>query len=126
MMNLIWVGIGGALGAISRYKLTEWINSLTPGLFPFGTLTVNVLGSFILGFIIGMVHQGNLQEPMRLAIATGFLGALTTFSTFSMETIELFKGGLAMQGFINIGMNVVFSLLASASAYWLSTQVFAK
>jgi CrcB protein len=120
MVNLLWIGLGGALGAMSRYKVTTWIESFIPSIMPYGTLTVNVFGSFFLGLVIGFVQTGNLQEPMRLAIATGFLGALTTFSTFSMETVELFKTGLFLQAFINVFLNVSLSVSAAALAYWVS------
>lgn len=120
MIQLLWIGLGGAFGAISRYKLTVWVESMIPGVLPYGTLTVNVVGSFVLGLVVGLVQTGNLQEPMRLAIATGFLGALTTFSTFSMETVELLKTGLMLQAFANIILNVLLSVSASALAYWIS------
>ena len=80
--------LGGGLGAISRFLLTEYINNIS-GLFPFGTLSVNVLGCFVIGCIAG--YFASKSSPMYFFFVIGFLGSFTTMSAFSIQTIELFN-----------------------------------
>ena len=77
------VGIGGAIGAVLRYMIGEWL----PGGFPWGTLTVNLLGSLLLGIIVGM----SLSAEMGLLLGTGLMGAFTTMSAYSIDLVELFE-----------------------------------
>lgn len=83
--SVFYVGIGGALGAISRFMLSTWFN--TKEGFPFGTLCANALGCFLLGFL-GTYLSNRMSPEWKLVVSTGFLGALTTFSTFSFETMQ--------------------------------------
>ncbi|MBM7651036.1 fluoride efflux transporter CrcB [Neobacillus cucumis] len=85
IFNIAWVAIGGFFGAISRFGLSTLIKGKYPTTFPFATLLINLLGSFLLGIIVG----GNLGNSLRLLLGTGFMGAFTTFSTFKLETIQL-------------------------------------
>ncbi|MGV3466069.1 MAG: fluoride efflux transporter CrcB [Heyndrickxia sp.] len=85
MINIALVAIGGFFGAISRFSLSNLIKSKTSSTFPFATLTVNLVGSFLLGIIIG----ANLANTWGLLLGTGFMGAFTTFSTFKLENIIL-------------------------------------
>lgn len=85
MLNVFLVGIGGFLGAISRYSVSQFINSRFSFRIPFATLFINLLGSFLLGFIIGLGITGS----WLLLIGTGYMGAFTTFSTFKLEGIQL-------------------------------------
>lgn len=92
-MGLLFIGIGGALGAISRFLVSRLMNTLLPlSLVPWGTILVNVLGAFILGFML-TAHQVKFQfSPNFILLAgTGFLGAFTTFSTFSFEAFQLLR-----------------------------------
>ena len=82
---LALVGVGGAIGAVLRYMIGEWI----PDGFPWGTLTVNLLGSLILGIIVGM----SLSAEMGLLLGTGIMGAFTTMSAYSVDLVELFENG---------------------------------
>lgn len=100
MDSLFFVGIGGFIGAIMRYLMTLWINAIAIprwGIFPFGTLAVNVLGSFGLAiFGVWFGSRVGLSPNVRLLIGTGFFGAFTTFSTFANESFTMFeKGGLS-------------------------------
>jgi len=105
--------LGGGLGAIARYMLSTSINEKLASNFPYGTLIVNVIGSFLMGFLaMWLVEKLGLNPLLRLAIFVGFLGAFTTFSTFSMETLHLFEEGLAGRALLNMLVNVVLSVLA--------------
>lgn len=79
------VGIGGFFGAVARFTLSKWMNKPHYSRFPIGTLTVNLLGSFLLGMIVG----GQWHHALSLSLGTGFMGAFTTFSTFKLENIQL-------------------------------------
>lgn len=92
-MLLVWIAIGGAAGALARYGLAGWVHDLAGAAFPWGTLAVNALGSFLLGLIVRYLEAIAATPELRGALAIGFLGAFTTFSTFSYETIGLLQGG---------------------------------
>ena len=116
MARIIGIGLGGFLGAISRYLITNKVENLFQGTFPYGTLTVNLLGCFLLGFIFTLTLNHELINPqLRIAITTGFLGALTTFSTFSYETIALLREESLLLAFTNI----LISLLPGLVMVWL-------
>lgn len=109
--------LGGSLGALMRYLVSTAVNEkFTESLglsFPFGTLLVNVLGSFVMGFLaMWLADNFDLNPTLRLAIFVGFLGAFTTFSTFSMETLNLFEAGLPLRALLNMFINVSFTVLA--------------
>jgi CrcB protein len=83
------IGTGSFIGGVSRYLLSQLIQNKTLMAFPFGTLTVNLLGCLLIGIVFGLAEKGNLSPEMRLFFATGILGGFTTFSAFSSETIVL-------------------------------------
>lgn len=91
LQSIIAVGIGGFVGSIFRYLISHYINISTHSTFPFGTLTVNVVGSFLIGIIIAAALEGDLNKSMRLLLATGFCGGFTTFSSFSYEFFSLLQ-----------------------------------
>lgn len=117
---LLSIGMGGFIGAILRFTLSNWINGLTSSPFPFGTLGVNVLGSFMIGFLVLYSQQINLSIYQKTLLITGLLGALTTFSTFSLETVLLMQQEL----YIKAISNVVLNLLLSIGATFLGLLVF--
>jgi CrcB protein len=92
-MELVLIATGGALGAVSRYWMSGWVAAATDGSFPWGTLTVNVVGSFFLGFVLVLLDTMLDSTPVRALVAVGFLGAFTTFSTFSYEALALIQDG---------------------------------
>lgn len=105
--------LGGAMGALTRFIVSEKITEKLDSSFPYGTLTVNVLGSFVMGFLaIVLVERMGLDPLLRLGIFVGFLGAFTTFSTFSMETLNLFEQGMHFKAVVNMFVSVSFSVLA--------------
>ncbi len=112
-MEFLIVAIGGALGALSRYLTVTTVAKVFGTAFPYGTLVVNTLGSFILVFFVILTIEKLTIDPIwRLFFAVGFLGSFTTFSSFSYETIALFQDGEYFKGITNILLNNVFSLSA--------------
>lgn len=111
-MQIIYIGIGGFLGAISRFLLAKFINNYFTS-FPLGTLIVNVSGSFLLGFIIYSVLDGrNVSSEIRDFSTIGFLGAYTTMSTFAYESFRLGELSEYIYFGLNIFLNVFLCLLA--------------
>ena len=105
--------LGGGLGALTRFLVSGAVNEKFGNSFPYGTLTVNVVGSFLIGFLaMWLVERMGLDPLLRLAIFVGFLGAFTTFSTFSLETLNLFEQGQNIRALINMFISVSFSVLA--------------
>jgi len=125
MINLgifIAVGMGGFLGAIFRFTISGWIQKSSASLFPFGTLGVNILGSFIIGFMFLYFQHINLSIHQKAMFVTGLLGALTTFSTFSWETLFMMQEGLWGRALSNIGLNIFLCL----GATFLGMIIFKK
>ncbi len=111
--QILVIMLGGSLGALMRYIVSSSITAKLGSSFPYGTITVNVLGSFIMGFLaMFLVEKMGLDPLIRLGVFVGFLGAFTTFSTFSMDTLNLFEQGESMHALVNILMSVFFSVLA--------------
>ncbi|MDH4099223.1 MAG: fluoride efflux transporter CrcB [Nitrospirota bacterium] len=114
MQLLFYIGLFGFVGAISRYLLSGWVYGVMGTRFPYGTLTVNVVGSLLLGFLFKLTSERVIMEAdLRTAITVGFLGAFTTFSTFSLETLRLMEEGSWSLAGLNIVANVVVCLVAA-------------
>lgn len=119
MEKLVLIGLGGGMGAILRYVVTMASKRIDPT-WTLGTLTVNIVGCFFIGFL-GALFSGAvpLREEWRLAIVVGFLGGLTTFSTFGWESLQLFRSGSYGLALLNIGLSNVFGL----AAVWLGFRL---
>ena len=109
---LLAVGAGGFMGAILRFLISGWVQKLSPTLFPLGTLSVNVLGSFIIGFMV-LYFESVVAPHQKALVITGMLGALTTFSTFSLETVTMLQSGLWGRVVTNITLNVLLCVIAT-------------
>ncbi|EKB3555234.1 fluoride efflux transporter CrcB [Vibrio parahaemolyticus] len=118
-----FIALGGAIGACSRYLVSEFCVLLFGRGFPYGTLTVNIAGSFIMGLLIAAFESEILAtEPWRQVIGLGFLGALTTFSTFSMDNVLLMQQG----AFFKMGLNILLNVVLSISAAWIGFQLLMR
>ncbi len=112
-MHLVSIGLGGFVGAISRYLISGWAHALLGDRWAWGTLAVNVLGSFCLGLLMTLVQRSvAVSPPLRDALTVGFLGALTTFSTFSWETVQYLRAGALVLGGLNVAANCALCLAA--------------
>ena len=120
---LLAVGTGGFLGAISRFLLSTGVQRLTGSTFPYGTLTVNVVGSFMIGFLFFYFEQ-TIAPNQKALLMTGFLGALTTFSTFSLETVLMFQNGLYLKAFGNVSVNALLCVTATMVGMMMFRKVY--
>ena len=108
MSDALAVGLGGFVGAVARYFIGTWVAGRLGTGFPYGTFIINTTGCFFLGFLMGALEQNTLPPGVRLPVAVGFVGAYTTFSTYSYETLRLVETGAITAAATNvIGSNVV-------------------
>lgn len=121
------VALAGALGALARYAMGNWLTAHLPTDFPLATLLINLAGSLLLGFVTGFgVEQGHLPEAWRVPVTAGFIGAFTTFSTWTVDTILLLDAGrLGLAGF-NAAVSLVLGLGAVAAGHRLASRVARK
>ena len=114
MLNLLIIGCGGFLGAISRFLVSELVYTFIGAGLPYGTLAVNLIGSFLLGIVAQVGLSGNLlPDSVNSFVGIGFLGAFTTFSTFSVQTLELLESGSLLKAFLNIFLNITLCLIGA-------------
>ena len=112
-MRYLVISLGGVLGANARYLLGNWIAARYGTSFPYGTMVINVSGSFVIGFFLVLITERFVVHPnWRLFFAVGFLGAYTTFSTFSFESTALIQGGFWLLALANMIGSVVLGLMA--------------
>lgn len=113
MSQLIAIALGGSAGAVLRFLVANGIYAALGRSFPHGTLFVNIVGSLLMGFLTELlVHRFAVAVEYRAAVLVGFLGALTTFSTFALESLYLFEEGSLLKAFLNIFLSVVLCLTA--------------
>jgi len=114
------IAIGGAAGALARYWVSTGIYALWGRGFPYGTLVVNVAGSLAMGFLyIWLIERLAVSAEWRAALLVGLLGAFTTFSTFSIETLNLLEDGELLKAGLNVLLSVVLCILAA----WIGVVV---
>jgi len=124
-LSIIFVALGGALGSVLRYLLGTWTQSASRSIdFPYGTLTVNLIGCFVIGFLSQLAEaRGAFTPESRAFVFIGILGGFTTFSSFGNDTINLFRDGETFNALVNIGANVILGLalvwLGRIVSYWI-------
>jgi CrcB protein len=124
-MNILVVALGGALGSVSRYLLGTWAQAISKSIdFPYGTLTVNLIGCFAIGFLSQLAEaRGAFTSESRVLVFIGLLGGFTTFSSFGNDTVNLLRDGETFNALANVGANVILGLLlvwlGRAAAYWI-------
>ncbi len=124
MKYLLFIALGGATGAVSRYALATWVHGLWEGKMPVGTLMVNMLGSFAIGIIYVLVVERQLiHADWRGVLMVGFLGAFTTFSTFSLETIGLMEAGHIIHAVVYMLGSAILCVVMAGAAIQLTRLV---
>ncbi|MFV0444990.1 MAG: fluoride efflux transporter CrcB [Planctomycetaceae bacterium] len=123
LSTLAAVALGGAIGAVARYGITVVALGAFPRFGPAGTLIANVLGCGLIGVAMVLAQSQLLSELQRQLCVTGFLGALTTFSTYSYQTIELAREGRFALAMFNLLSNLVLGFLAVAVGLWLGRRI---
>lgn len=125
MLNILLVAVGGAAGSVCRYltglAMTRWFGTG----FPWGTITVNIVGSFVIGLLAELIAR-KVSMPMetRLLLVVGFLGGFTTFSSFSLDTMALFERGESLSAFAYVAASVLLSLGAAFGGLALGRSLF--
>jgi CrcB protein len=113
-VTVLLVALGAAVGAPTRYLLDRWVQSRHDSVFPWGTLTVNVVGSFLLGALLGIAGSGRIPPAVTAGLGVGFCGALTTYSTFGYETLRLAADGSVRYAVLNAVGSLAAGLAAAA------------
>ena len=125
LSSALYVALGGALGSVSRYLVGTWVQTTTKSIdFPYGTLTVNLIGCFVIGFLSQLAEsRGAFNPETRAFLFIGILGGFTTFSSFGNDTLNLLRDGNPFNALANIGANVIVGLflvwLGRSVAYWI-------
>ncbi len=115
--------IGGGLGASCRHTLFLLVQKISPDNFPYGTLAVNLLGSFLIGFLWGYFESSRLTPTVRVFIFTGFLGGFTTFSTFAREAMQLFKIGQWKPAIAYVAVSNTIGVLLVFAGFYLAQHI---
>jgi CrcB protein len=121
----LWISLGGALGTAVRYWIGVWALPLSRTL-PWGIIGINVIGSFLIGFVgtLTLAHGRHpIPETARLFVMVGVCGGFTTFSSFSLQTLDLLRGGAWLRALLNIGLSVLLCLAAVAIGHLLGAQL---
>ncbi|CAI6145552.1 MAG: Putative fluoride ion transporter CrcB [uncultured Sulfurimonas sp.] len=123
--SILIIGSGGFIGAVLRVYINGLISHKVPHLLPFGTLGVNLIGSFIMGCLFAyFMYTTIFSVHMKSFLTTGLLGALTTYSTFAMETFWLLEGGSILLALTNMALNVFGTILMAGSGFYLISNFF--
>lgn len=116
LVDLIWIGIGGGIGAISRYLVGRELTERTSSLFPYGTFTVNAVGAFLIGVLFAtLTEKGVGPDHLRLLLVVGILGGFTTFSSYTLEAINLIESGHWNMALLYVFGSNLLGLIACAT-----------
>ena len=127
-VSFVWVAIGSALGGVARYAITRWTLAISAQL-PWGTVLINVLGCFVIGFFGTYTLAGGrhaASEDMRLFVMVGICGGFTTFSSFSLQTFDLVREGAWGRALANVVLSVVLCFLAVAAGHLAAHHTVAR
>jgi CrcB protein len=122
-MTVVWVMVAGGLGSGARYLIGQWSAHALGASFPYGTLLVNLVGCFLLGAVVQFSASGSWSPELRAAIASGFIGGFTTYSSFNQETIALLTGTAAGTGVLYLAITVVGGLAAGSLGLALARAI---
>lgn len=122
MIQVLYLVAGGAIGTGFRYFLSSWIQRIMVHPFPYGILSVNILGSFLIGFCWSLSETFSFSSHTKLFLFTGFFGGFTTFSSFTLDSMNLMKAGEYKLAIINIFISNLLGLLAVFAGYFLGKQ----
>ena len=120
MTNILFALLGGALGAAGRYGIATLVQRQSAGIFPWGTLAVNALGSFCIGILWHILEQSDASAGLRIFLVVGLLGGFTTFSAFSMETFNLIRDGAFKLAFLNVMISNILCIGLASAGYLLA------
>ncbi len=127
MITTLWIAIGGALGSIARYWMAVGVARLTGPDFPWGTILINILGSFVIGLFAALTAAGTgrwaVPADLRSFVMVGICGGFTTFSSFSLQTLELMRDGRMGQAMANVLLSVALCLAAVAAGHAAATAL---
>jgi CrcB protein len=123
LRQVLLVALGGSAGAVTRLLVNVVVTARLGQLLPWATFGINVSGCFLLGLVLGSLQAGTLHPLARPLVATGFLGAYTTFSTFGAETIVLLEEGSVLLAVVYVGGSVILGLLAAAGGLALGRSL---
>ena len=125
-MTYAWIAAGSALGGVGRYWLALAMVRLTGPAFPWGTILINILGSFVIGFFGALTAAGGrlaVPPDIRAFVMVGLCGGFTTFSSFSLQTLDLLRDGRTAQALGNVGLSVLFCLAAVAAGHYAASAL---
>ena len=124
MKEIAYIFLGGGLGSVSRYLLHLFINGRGPIVgFPWSTFSINILGSLLIGIFYALSARFNLSQETRLFLTVGLCGGFTTFSTFSNESLFLFKEGMYLTLISYIALSIILGILAVLAGAYLITKI---
>jgi CrcB protein len=124
MWTYLAIAIGGVLGCWARYAMTNLVQAIYGRDFPYATLSINVLGSFLMGFLfVETLERLTISPYLRIGILTGFLGGFTTFSTFAMETLLLAEQGEAAKGFLYLALSMLLGLAGAFGGAYIARNL---
>src|ERR1700733_4764211 len=125
-MLYLWVAIGGAIGSVARFWFGNAVAATLGTAFPWGTLMINVLGSFVISFFSGLTGMGQrfpMSPDARIFVTVGLCGGFTTFSSFSLQTVELARQGQAGRAALYVAASVIVCLVACAFGVWAASAI---
>ena len=124
MMKYVYIIIGGAVGSVLRFVISDFIASKNTSDFPTGTFTVNIIGSFLIGFLFGCLSlNGELDDKVKFLVFIGFLGGFTTFSSFALENMKLLHSGAISMALLYILLSNIIGIALAFAGYFIGLKL---